>query len=269
MEDHVFTIQRGGVPEKEESGIGKKVIVILGILIFSSLIAAFAYFLGKNSGSSEKDYSQVSIQTRSLSSTPTNSITPTPQVATISATLSPTPIAKSKTLFSVPGLDGFITSSGSINSTLEVRAGRNTALVTRGFITFDLNEIPSVAKLEEATLRIYQTKLIGNPYAQGGNLKIDHLTFGDALDNSDYGMAALVSNIATLSTNNKIEWKETSVLDAIKDDLANVRSKSQFRIHFTSENTGGETSGDFSYFDSGNNYPGNSGNKPELVIKYH
>ena len=65
-----------------------------------------------------------------------------------------------------------------------------------------------------------------------------------------------------------IEWKEADVTDALKDDISNARSRSQFRIHFQTENTGGDAEGDFAYFEATENTR-KTGNSPQLVVKYY
>lgn len=123
--------------------------------------------------------------------------------------------------------------------------------------------------IDQATLRLYQTSVIGDPYGVGGgSIKVDHLDYGDTLDNSDYAVAALSTSFATLSTSSSVEWKEVSVTDALRDDRTNSRSRSQYRIHFATEATGGDVTGDFAYFESADNNTG-SGNTPQLVVRYH
>src|SRR4030042_1973423 len=125
----------------------------------------------------------------------------------------------------------------------------------RGFVSFDISDIPSGATISEATLRLYQVKTEGNPYgvSVGGKLNIDHLTYGDSLDNSDYAMAALTSNFVVLTNNSVVEWKDANVKTELKDDISNARSRSQYRIHFETENVGGDSTGDFAYFESSEN----------------
>ena len=276
MEEQVITPQEKVTEEKELSS-GKKVLIILGGILLIVGVGAGSYFLG-NKGKSQYTSTLSPTPDDLISETPTT--TPTPEInisGTISptkkptvtpkSTLTPTPTVKQKTLSSNTSLDGFQSSNGGGNKTLEIRAGRNVNLVTRGFVSFDLSEIPAGAVIKEVNLRLYQAKIIGNPYGVGGSLKIDHINFGDSLDNPDYGLAALSSSFITLTSNNVIEWKDAIVTDQVKDDLANARSRSQFRIHFQTENTGGDVTGDFAYFEAAENNMG-TGNTPQLVVKY-
>ena len=130
----------------------------------------------------------------------------------------------------------------------------------------NLSNLPSNATIESATLRLYQEKVVGNPYGVGGSLKIDHLAYGNSLGNEDYGASSISSSFITLTDNAVIEWKDADVADALKNDLSNGRDKSQYRIHFSTESTG--TSSDLVYFESADNSQG-TGNLPQLVVKYH
>ena len=277
MEEQVITPQEK-VTEVKELSSGKKVLIILGGILLIVGVGAGSYFLG-NKGKSQDTSILSPTPADLISETPTT--TPTPEInisGTISPTkkptvtpkptLTPTPVVKQKTLSSNTSLDGFQSSNGGGNKTLEIRAGRNVNLVTRGFVSFDLSEIPAGAVIKEVNLRLYQAKIIGNPYGVGGSLKIDHINFGDSLDNPDYGLAALSSSFITLTSNNVIEWKDAIVTDQVKDDLANARSRSQFRIHFQTENTGGDVTGDFAYFEAAENNMA-TGNSPQLVVKYY
>lgn len=284
MEDQVYstpTYHQSSDSPSQKSGKKGLVTGIIVVLLLAGVGAA-AYFAGKNSGSQESPTpTQNPIKEILLTETPTPSliptsgttgtITPTKKIsATPTITPTPTPIIKSKILSSNAALDGFRSSNNGGNSTLDVRVGRNSNLVTRGFISFDITSIPAGAVVTEVTLRLYQAKIIGSPFASGGTLKIDHLTYGDSLDSSDYGLAALSSSFATVTSNPTLEWKDVVVTDRVKNDLSNARGTSQFRIHFTSEVTGGDVTGDgdFAYFESADNSEG-TGNAPQLVVKYY
>ncbi len=285
MDDQV--IPASDTPETHHSRVGgksrdKKPIFIIGGIIAVIGVALFSYILGSknsNTNTSNEPSPTPQITTPATttptpvdeepSGTPTTSITPTKK-PTITPTPSPTPtpIIKTKVISSTASLDGFRSSNNGGNDAVEVRAGRNENLVTRGFVSFSLTDIPSGSTITEATLRLYQGQIIGNPYGVGGSIKLDHLNYGDSLDSSDYGMAALVSSFVTLTSNATVEWKDALVTTQLKDDVANARSRSQYRIHFTTENTGGNVTGDFAYFESADNNMG-TGNTPQLVVKYY
>lgn len=255
---------------------GNKPLLIAGaLLLFALILSSGAYFWGKVRQPSVKIVptpTQFPFPTYSTSPTPSNLNPSTPSATsklTPTTNLTPTPTLKTKILTSTKNLDGFRSSNNAGNDSLDIRAGRNSNLVTRGFVTFDLSSVPSGAKIESATMKLYQATVTGNPYSSGGALKVDHLTYGNTLDSTDYSLPALTSNISTLATNKTIEWKDADVTESVKDDIANARSVSQFRLHFTVEATDGDTTGDFVSFDSANSYAENSGHTPQLVVKYY
>lgn len=180
----------------------------------------------------------------------------------------PTPTSQTKTISSTAALDGFRSSNGGGNAGVDIRAGRNVNLVTRGFVSFDLAAVPTGATIENATLRLYQSSVQGDPYGVGSRIMADHLDYGDVLENTDYGAASLSTSFAILSTTATVEWKEADVTDAVRNDLTNNRTRSQYRLHFAIETQGGNVAGDFAYFESGENYSG-TGKTPQLVVKYN
>ena len=258
-----------------------KVLIGLGVFGLVLAIGGVSFFFGRrNQKSQSPDLTPTPTQSVSPSPTltpipspnsqsPTTTLTPTKKpTPTPTPTPIPTPVIKTMTLSATASLDGFRSSNGGGNDGLDIRAGRNVNLVTRGFVSFDLSGIPASATITEATLRLYQTKTIGNPYGVGGNLKVDHLDYGTSLDDPDYGASSLISNYATLTTNASVEWKDVISTDQVKGDRSASRTRSQFRIHFTTEVTGGDVTGDFAYYESANNSEG-TGNTPQLVIKYY
>ncbi len=274
MQDaHIIT-----APDDESSKTDSKkksnrnaILIVIGAIVLFVLIGGGSFIVGRQTQETP-ELSPTPSAPSSQSPTPTTTIIPTPLTSPGSPSPSPsptpTPQIKSVTLSPLAPQDGFRSSNNGGNAALDIRAGRNVNLVTRGFASFDLSDIPAGSTIEDATLRLYQTKTVGNPYGVGGNLKIDHLTYGDTLDSADYGSPALSSSFATLTNNSTVEWKDADVTDALKDDVANARAKSQYRIHFSLENTGGDVTGDFAYFEAAENTSA-TGNTPQLIVKYY
>ena len=250
--------------------------IIIGFLAFLLLItsSSLSFYFGKKSGNNSNEKQAATIfpsptYIPTEAPTPTNSDTAT-QSGRSKSKISPTPspFPNTKVLKAIPSLDGYRSSNENGNSSVDIRSGRNINLVTRGYVSFDLTELPQGLNVIEAKLKMYQARTIGAPYSNLGNLLIDQLTYGDILDSSDYASAALLSSFAMLSKTTKNDWKEADVSIAIKDDLANARARAQFRIHFEEEVKGGDVSGDFAYFESAENSEG-TGNTPQLLIKYY
>ncbi len=285
MSQPVFSVVETKPVLDKNSNAGKKVLVIIAVIIFLGTLSGISYFLGTKSDSEKNEPAPTpaDVLSKPLLEIPTDTPTSTVATATNSAqptkklTLSlsepeatPTPKIKTKIISSEEGLDGFRASDGKGSSSLEIRIGRNEDAVTRGFVSFDISELPTGIEIQEAELKFYQVKVVGNPYAIGSALKVDHLTYGNTLDATDYSTPALVSNIATLATSNKtVGWKQAVVTEAVENDVANARSLSQFRIHFTTEVTDDDTAGDIAYFDSSNDYYDHTDHPPQLIIKYH
>jgi hypothetical protein len=273
MDDQVFpSISKVPDDQKQKGANFNTAVLIIVATILMISTALISYSVGKASRKDGVDNSSEIIRSdREISETPTiiKEITSTPNITGVKKNLSPsvTPANKSKILLNDGELDGYRGSNGSGNSLTDIKVGRSDDMVTRGFISFDITDVQGISNLAEATLRLYQAKVTGSPYKLGA-IKLDHLTYGDSLDPSDYGMPALLSNYASVSTSPKIGWKEIDVTKVIKDDLSNARGLSQFRIHFQTEVTGSDRSNDFAYFESAENTLG-TGNTPQLIIKYY
>jgi len=145
--------------------------------------------------------------------------------------------------------------------------GRNMYLIERGFVSFDLSDVPSGAKITEAKLAMYLADVKGDPMGVGVRVKVDHLDYGDSFENADYSQSSLSGSFGTLTENDSLGWKEVDVADQVQADLDADRSRSQFRIHMAVENQGGDAEGDFAYFESANDSEG-TGNTPQLNLKY-
>lgn len=137
----------------------------------------------------------------------------------------------------------------------------------RGFVSFSLPDSLKGKTIESATLRLYQYDRTGEPYTAGGTLLAEHMDYGSTLDSADYGASPFSPGTVSLTSNSANEWKDVSVTNWVQTDITANHSRSQYRLRFTTESTGGPVGGDFAYFRSSNG--GNSDNRPQLVIKYH
>src|SRR4030043_1032594 len=266
--DEEQIISAPSLEEKEGSDGGNgvnKVLAGLVVILLMILVGGGAYYFGTKKGTSSEiptPTPEVSDQNQAFPTeepTPTaqpiltTSVTPKP---TVKPTIAPTPVIKTKTLSSAAVIVGFESSNGGGNTTVDIRGGRNVNLVSRGFVNFDLSLIPTNSTITEATLRLYQVRSSGNPYSVGGKLMVDSLNFGNSLENSDYGISAITTNLVVLTANSTIEWKDAVVTEAEKKDLSEGRTKSQYRIHFETEVKGGDVAGDFAYFEAADDSEG-------------
>lgn len=252
----------------------KKIAVSLSLFIIITVVGAVSFMLGKNSADGDQRYIQQDDSSHEsiLGSYEDSPLTPTPETEfTPKPTPSPAPLPSIRlrtiTLDSEPGLDGFRSSNGSGSTSSNIRAGSDSELVTRFFVSFDISDISPDAEVISAELRIFQTKTMGEPYKLGGDLLIDHLNYGDSLDRTDYSTPALLSSFSVFSKKPSTGWRELDVTNQVINDVVSAHSLSQFRLHFEKEVVSDSENGDFAYFESGENTQ-RSGNTPELVIKY-
>jgi hypothetical protein len=164
-------------------------------------------------------------------------------------------------------VDGYVRNDGiTVNTTISSTGDTNSNVGERGLVGFDISSIQGKTVVS-ATLRIYQYIVTGSPYTDLGTIVVDHINFGSSMDVGDYSLAALASNIGTISSNATYEWKTLDVTSYVQADLVAGRTSSQYRIRFTTEtDLGGDT--DYSGFESAENN-GSTGNKPELVVTYN
>lgn len=175
-------------------------------------------------------------------------------------------------LNSIADLDGTVSSTGYTQISQSIATGDTEMdIENRGFLSFDISaELPDDVEIQWASLKIFQVITVGNgqyygdPYETLGTVLIDHLEYGDELDGADFDLAPISGSFAQVSEDVTIGWKTIDVTTAIRDDIAESRQYSQFRIHFTTSNDG-DSLEDQVFFESENN-SFNTGNRPILTI---
>lgn len=177
------------------------------------------------------------------------------------------------TLNSTASLDGWVQSDGVANA----NAGGplvgdfeqfSPGVGYRQFYSFDISTIPAGAHIVSATLRLYQAVVVGSPYVNLGNLIVDRVDIGAALDGVDFNAAPLTANLGTLSTNATIEYKTLDVSTAVQADLGASRSKSQFRIRFSLRDFNNDGLRDLVQLTEAEDSCCHVSKPPELVIEY-
>ena len=148
------------------------------------------------------------------------------------------------TLLGNAGLDGWVSSSGTVFSTgTTVDVGDIDGLLlpsppplpdgARGFWSFDLAALPPTAMVVTATLTAYQASANAATYASHGVVTLDHLDYGATLDAGDYSVAAIASGFATLSSDAIVGNKSVDVTAAVQLNHAALHPRSQFRARFS------------------------------------
>jgi len=164
-------------------------------------------------------------------------------------------------------LVGFVVNGIDVFNNTDPTAGDNAVgnSPDRGFYSFEIQSIPAGATIVSATLRAYQTSVIGDPYTTLGNVIVDHLDYGAALNASAFDAAALASNIGTLSSTPTLEYKALDVTASVVADRAAARARSQFRLRFSPLELGPGFANRLAVFDVGT---GAGANPPQLVVVY-
>ena len=255
-----------------KSSLLPKIIVAFVAAILILNVAVFSFLIGRSTSYSVSNQEEsIQVNTReALGAEDVNqevTDTASPSADGSNSLLSPTPTSAAKEIVitSAPKTDGFRASDGTGSSVSAIQVGRNQDVVSRGFLSFDLQEIPSGAEVTEAIIEVYIVSTEGNPNRLGG-LFLDHLVYGDTLDASDYSSVAILSSFTEFErTRREGQWISADVSTVVINDLDSTRTNSQFRLHF--ENETKTSSEDFIILESGENYM-NSGNIARLRIKY-
>ena len=100
----------------------------------------------------------------------------------------------------------------------------------RQFYTFDHPALPEGASIVRATLRLYQVAVEGDPFATLGDVVVDQVHYDLTMRASYFDGNTFNREIATLSTDAAIGYREGIVTSAVRIDLAEGRTRSQFRL---------------------------------------
>ena len=188
----------------------------------------------------------------------------------------PPPIPAAVALVSDSALDGylgFVSASATDVRNLEnaIAVGDNDRFVARrsirGFLSFDLRALPAGTRVLSATLQVYQTSVSGAPYTTLGEIRADHVDYGEALDYDEFGIPFLGSSTAgVISRDPSLGWKLLDVTDRVVADLADGRTRSQYRLRFGIRYDD-DAVNDWALFEDGDMSQGTS-NPPLLAIEF-
>ena len=170
-----FHIISGTDNDEKKKGSFFKYVPVLVILLLAGIVVRNITLLQKPSVEGVQTESKESIRfdTPETSETLPDSISPS---ITTSPTLQPkgtgSPAAtKTLILKSETKEDGFVTSSGLVGINTAIKIGDNGTDSYRGFVSFNLDDVPQGITISKGTLRIYQTKITGNPFGAHGAIK--------------------------------------------------------------------------------------------------
>lgn len=150
--------------------------------------------------------------------------------------------------------DGDIRSEGTVNTAgAGLFVGDIDGIIpgasSRAVVGFDLTAagIPAGATIQTATLSLEQNVGTGSPYTDLGNVLVDHVDLGLAVDATDYAANTLLAGFGTLSTDATLGVKTLDVGARVQADLTAGRTSSDFRLRFATD-TDGDGNTDVAYF---------------------
>ena len=169
------------------------------------------------------------------------------------------------------GQDGYVTSNGFRDTIMDIRVGDQDHLApgraVRGFVSFEMPQIPVGAQIDRANIRLYQQTTVGAPYDMLRTVIVDHVDYGLTLDPADYAIASLKDDIGTLSDTNIPGFRTVDVTMEVIDDFLTQRPRSQYRIRLSGPESDGDGLEDTVRFEDGDNSRG-TGNVPVLIIQF-
>jgi len=177
------------------------------------------------------------------------------------------PATTTVTLHSTPTIDGTVIDGVLVNtSTYALQVGDTIAAAgKRGFLRFSITGIPSGATIVSAELRVHQSFVFGSPYASLGNVVVDQVQIGTALDLGDFGAVGVVEG--TLSSDASLGYKTLDVTDAVESDHMLAHPNTDFRLRTSLLLTDSDSVQDDTQWDDAEDTAG-SGNVPLLVVTY-
>ena len=195
----------------------------------------------------------------------------------LSATLQviPAPSQPETTVIrSTATLDGFRLNDGRGSTRENILVGNGEItdpggeLIARGFVSFDLSEIPPGATIDVVDLEFYQAEISGDPYGKLGTLVLEHVDYGASLDEGAYDTPAMDS--ATLGAQVEAgQWYTVSsdvVAGWLQDDITSGSRRFQIRLRFSTE-TDGDGEEDWISVEPGGSILGSS-RAPRLTVTY-
>lgn len=171
-------------------------------------------------------------------------VTPSPQALALKTSLptpfiSPQPLSGNKQTILTASAVGFIDNDLNLDNQGIAKIGRDSETITQGFLGFDLTTIDNKQNLESATLKVYQSKITGNPYSLG-NLYLSSIQLPNGIESLKFTQET--NGLLILSRDENLEWKNLDVTQFVKQ---NTTKELYFRIYFSKQVKSVTTLGDF------------------------
>jgi hypothetical protein len=161
--------------------------------------------------------------------------------------------------------DGLVKVSGNGPAVGDLDDAR-VGLALRMFYSFPLHEIPDGAEITSVTLLVFQEGTLGQPFASLGELLVDHVNPGNALDPADYDGNSLSTDVGSLSRDFQQRYTNLDVGTSVSRDLVEGRARSWFRLRFPRDSNR-DGNDDLLMLNDGENSRG-SHNRPKLEVIY-
>lgn len=140
-------------------------------------------------------------------------------------------------VYSVAARDGFVRSDGIAHAAAGSAAagdvddaGNGTCMVM--LYSFDTSTLPDEAVIDLASLNVFKAGVVGTPFADLGDLLVDHVEIGAELDPTDYDQHTLEAAIGTLASPFPQDFMAVDVTDQVRADRVAGRRYSEFRVRF-------------------------------------
>jgi hypothetical protein len=178
------------------------------------------------------------------------------------------------TLASEGMLDGYRLNDGTGSNSTDILVGNGDLailtgeLVARGFMSFDLSDIPAGATIQSVELRFYQKEILGSPYEKLGNLVLEHVYYGAILDDGAYDTPALGTAVMDRETSPQAWYvlSDPTLVDWLQSSMDTGLPRQQFRLQFSQE-TDGDGQEDWIAIQSGGGILG-SRQAPQMIITF-
>lgn len=173
-------------------------------------------------------------------------------------------------LRSVPAEDGVVEDDRDVRTDGLVPQVGDLGAESRGrevrqFLSFDLSSVPPNSLVTSAVLRLDQFVVVGAPYATLGPVLVDHVDYG-TLDADDFAARALRTGLGPLSNSAALGGRSCDVTEAVAQDVALGRTRSQFRLYFAPPGSDGDLQNDFASFAEAEAATTGNGQPPALVV---
>jgi hypothetical protein len=158
---------------------------------------------------------------------------------------------KTAVLESTAALDGEVTAGGAVSTGgEEVNVGDTVnGTGSRGFFSFDVSGIAPADTadftVDRVVLKLTMTDWFGFPIDELGNVVVELVEYGTALDASDFGTAALGSSVILAADAVMLTDYEADLTSPVSAYIASGDTDSllrwQFRIRHTTESNGDDS----------------------------